>query len=366
MARTLPERLADERGFALVIVMWLFTVLFVLGTEFAGSMRQDATATKNFADETQSYYLATAAANLTFYRAFLDRDRGGQGQTVGQAGQAGKVGQTGKAGQQAPKPSMQGLNQDDGPLVSRDGQWHEVELWGAPVMVRVTDEGGKIPINFGDGEYDAKLYPLLLQVLGNMNVPSDTAAAIADAIIDWQDDDDEHRVNGAESDYYMGLSTPYPAKNKRLDSLEELLFVKGVTPELYNGGTDQYPIGLRDVFSIFNSTGQINLRYATPEVKRVLFGLDDSELQQIETQQAQQTGGSILSVLENKLPVALQGGDLVSDSDGEGAILFVEAQAQLPAARVKAHVGAVIDIEDSSEGIVVYRWMDQMAVVGTS
>ena len=30
MARTLPERFADERGFALVIVMWLFTVLFVL------------------------------------------------------------------------------------------------------------------------------------------------------------------------------------------------------------------------------------------------------------------------------------------------------------------------------------------------
>ena len=361
MARTLPERLADERGFALVIVMWLFTVLFVLGTEFAGSMRQDATATKNFADETQSYYLATAAANLTFYRAFLDRDRGGQGQTGGQ------VGQTRGAQQQAGKPPMQGLDHDDqGPLVSRDGQWHEVELWGAPVMVRVTDEGGKIPINFGEGEYDAKLYPLLVQVLGNMNVPSDTAAAIADAIIDWEDDDDEHRVNGAESDYYMGLPTPYPAKNKRLDSLEELLFVKGVTPELYNGGTDQYPIGLRDVFSIFNSTGQINLRYATPEVKRVLFGLDDQELQQIETQQAQQTGGSILSVLENKLPVALQGNDMVSDSDSEGAILFVEAQAQLPAARVKAHVGAVIDIEDSSEGIVVYRWMDQMAVVGTS
>ena len=55
MARTLPERLADERGFALVIVMWLFTVLFVLGTEFAGSMRQDATATTNLADETPRY-----------------------------------------------------------------------------------------------------------------------------------------------------------------------------------------------------------------------------------------------------------------------------------------------------------------------
>ena len=354
-SRAIPCR--DERGFALVIVLWLFTVLFVLGTEFAGSMRQDATATKNFADETQSYYLATAAANLTFYRALIDRDRGGQGQTVGQAGQPGRAG----------KPPMQGLDQEDeGPLVNRDGQWHQIELWGAPVMVRVTDEGGKLPINFAAGEFDAKLYPLLVQVLGNMNVPSDTAAAIANAIIDWQDDDDEHRVNGAESDYYMDLPTPYPAKNKRLDSLEELLFVKGVTPELYNGGTDEHPIGLRDVFSIFNSTGQVNLRYATPEVKRVLFGLDDDELKQIETQQAQETGGSILTVLEGKLPVELQGGNLVSDSESEGAILFVEAQAQLPSARVKAHVGAVIDIEDSSEGIVVYRWMDQMAVVETS
>jgi general secretion pathway protein K len=345
-----PRRLDDERGFALIIVMWLFTVLFVLGAEFAGEMRQDATATKNFADETQSYYLATAAANLTFYRAFLDRDRGGQGQLVAEEGQAGQP----------------GLDQEDeGPLVHRDGQWHEVELWGAPVMVRVTDEGGKIPINFPEGQFDAKLQPLLVHVLGNMGVDSELAASIADGVIDWQDDDDEHRLNGAESDYYADLPNPYPAKNKRLDSLEELLFIKGVTPELYHGGTEEYPVGLRDVFSIFNNTGQVNLRYATPEVKRALFGLDDEELAQIETQSAQGQG-SILTVLEGRLPMQLQGGNMVSENDGEGAILLVEAQAQLPSARVKAHVGAVIDIDDSSEGIVVFRWMDQMAVVETS
>jgi len=351
--RARPFPASDERGFALVIVMWLFTVLFVLGAEFAGSMRQDATATKNFADETQSYYLATAAVNLTFYRAFLDRDRGGQGQVGAEAGQAGQPGQP-------------GLDQeDDGPLVHRDGQWHEVELWGAPVMVRVTDEGGKIPINFPEGQFDAKLHPLLVQVLGNMGVQTEMASGIADAVIDWQDDDDEHRVNGAETDYYSDLPNPYPAKNKRLDALEELLFIKGVTPELYNGGTEEFPIGLRDIFSIFNNTGQVNLRFATPEVKKVLFGLDEEELAQIETQSSQGQG-SILTVLEGRLPMQLQGGNLVSESDAEGAILLVEAQAQLPSSRVKAHVGAVIDIEDSSEGIVIFRWMDQMAVVETS
>jgi hypothetical protein len=275
------------------------------------------------------------------------------------------VGQTGKADQKAGKPPMQGLDTEgQGPLVSRDGQWHQVELWGAPVMVRVTDEGGKIPINFGDGEYDSKLYPLLVHVLGNMNVPSDTASAIADAIIDWEDDDDEHRVNGAESDYYMGLPTPYPAKNKRLDSLEELLFVKGVTPELFNGGTDEHPIGLRDVFSIFNTNGEVNLRYATSEVKQVLLGLTKKELDDLE--QDSNNAVPLMTRYESRLPIELQGGNLMSETETEGSILFVEAQAQLPSARVKAHVGAVIDIEDSSEGIVVYRWMDQMAVVETS
>ena len=352
-------RPADERGFALVIVMWLFTVLFVLGAEFAGAMRQDATATKNFADETQSYYLATAAANLTFYRAFLDRDRGGQGQQVG----AGAEGQQADA-TKATKPGLD-TGDDQGPLVFRDGAWHDVELWGAPVKVKVTDEGGKIPINFPSGQLEAKLFPLLVHVLGNMGVDSQLASSIADSVVDWEDDDDEHRVNGAESDYYLGLANPYPAKNKRLDSIEELLLIKGVTPDLYNGGTKQYPIGLRDVFSIFNNTGEINLRYATPQVKQVLFGLDSEELDQIEKQVASGQG-NVLPVLENRLPVELQGGNLISESDAEGAILFVEAQAQLPSSRVKAHVGAVIDIEDSNEGIVVLRWMDQMSVVETS
>lgn len=342
------SRMADESGFALVIVMWLFTVLFVLGAEFAGAMRQDATATKNFADETQSYYLATAAANLTFYRAFLDRDRGTRLELVGND-------QEGQPGLDV---------EEEGPLVHRDGEWHEVQLWGAPVMVRVTDEGGKIPINFPASAYDTKLYPLLVHVLTNMGVELERASAIADAVVDWQDDDDEHRVNGAESDYYLSLPKPYIAKNARLDSLEELLLIKGVTPELYYGGNEQYPIGLRDVFSVFNNTGQVNLRYSTPEVKQVLFGLDEEELAQIEQQIAEQQG-VVLPVLEARLPIQLQGGSLVSETEG-GGILTVEAQAQLPSARVKAHVGAVINIEDSNEGIVVFRWMDQMAVTETS
>ena len=45
----------------------------------------------------------------------------------------------------------------------------------------------------------------------------------ADAIIDWRDSDDLHRLHGAEDEYYMKLPEPYHAKNGPFDSVDELL-----------------------------------------------------------------------------------------------------------------------------------------------
>jgi len=58
---------------------------------------------------------------------------------------------------------------------------------------------------------------------------------VADSIMDWLDADNESRSNGAESDYYSGLEPPYETRNGPIESLEELLLVKGVTRELLFG-----------------------------------------------------------------------------------------------------------------------------------
>lgn len=58
---------------------------------------------------------------------------------------------------------------------------------------------------------------------------------IADAILDWIDEDDEPRETGAEVDYYSGLTPPYAPKNGPLETVEELLLVRGVTPQLLFG-----------------------------------------------------------------------------------------------------------------------------------
>src|SRR4051794_10034462 len=68
---------------------------------------------------------------------------------------------------------------------------------------------------------------------------------IAASIVDWLDADDEPRTGGAESDHYSGLNPPYRAKNGPLESLDELLLVKGVTPQLLFGN-DRNRNGLAD------------------------------------------------------------------------------------------------------------------------
>ncbi len=58
---------------------------------------------------------------------------------------------------------------------------------------------------------------------------------VADAILDWIDEDDEPREYGAEVDYYASLIPPYEPKNGPLETIEELLLVRDITPWLLFG-----------------------------------------------------------------------------------------------------------------------------------
>lgn len=319
------RRALAERGFALLIVLWIFIVLFAVGAEFSGAMREDVAATMNFAGETQSYYLATAAANRAFYRALIARDEA-----------------------MLDAPSAE-LEEGEEPLIRVDGQWHREDLWGAPVWVRVSDESGKIPINLvSEG--------LLRQILGHLGLEMDEADAITASILDWRDEDDEVRVNGAESDYYLDRPSPYLAKNARLDSLEELLLVKGVTHELYHGGTEGFPVGLKQIFTVFNPRPILNVRSSPPEVLKALFGLDDEQLAQLIELRTTGTGG-LFGLIETMLPDPSLA-DLLSDEPPN--ILKVDVQAKMPDSPVAAHVAAVIDLGESNEGVYILRWFDQL------
>ena len=68
---------------------------------------------------------------------------------------------------------------------------------------------------------------------------------IADAILDWIDEDDDPRENGAEIDYYASLVPGYAPRNGPLQTVEELLLVRDVWPEMLFG-SDANRNGLPD------------------------------------------------------------------------------------------------------------------------
>lgn len=97
---------------------------------------------------------------------------------------------------------------------------------------------------------------------------------IVNAILDWLDPDDEPRPNGAEGEYYSALSPPYRPKNGPLDTIEELLLVRGVTPELLFGndrnrngvldpdednGTDPLDRGLSEYLTVYSRERNVDL-----------------------------------------------------------------------------------------------------------
>lgn len=112
------------------------------------------------------------------------------------------------------------------------------------VAPAIQDDGLRRGIRFGleDESTRLNLNTILLadeyaengarQVL--MGLPGMTED-VADAILDWIDPDNEPREYGAEADYYGLLDPPYLPKNGPLETIEELLLVRGVTPWLLFG-----------------------------------------------------------------------------------------------------------------------------------
>ncbi len=92
----------------------------------------------------------------------------------------------------------------------------------------LVDEESKINLNL---QKNSKVLRRLF-VLGAL-VSDQEAAVLADSILDWVDEDDAVNADGAETVYYSGRARPLRPKNASLDALEELLYVRGMTPEIF-------------------------------------------------------------------------------------------------------------------------------------
>jgi general secretion pathway protein K len=153
---------------------------------------------------------------------------------------------------------------------------------------------------------DERFSPVLQRALEMLGADPIQTTDIVESYLDWVDPDDNKRMQGAESDFYMTLNpaAPYVAKNGLMDDVSELLLIRGMTPELYFGGSRAASMprvgaapkattlgggqpaagtgasgsaGLVDLFTTISVAGMgVNVNTASPEVLQLLPGMDEA------------------------------------------------------------------------------------------
>lgn len=207
-----------DRGVALVSVLWILAFLTVVAGGLSLQARMETRMTQNLvsvAQAREAAYGAVGLAVLELLRGRTDyRWRG-------------------------------------------DGSTDEIALGDAKIRVAVFDEAGRIDLNKASAQ-------LLLKLFDAVGLNETDAAVLVDAVMDWRDPDQLHRLNGAEDDDYRRAGKPYGAKDGSFESVEELQLVLGMTPAIY---TKIWP-----AVTVFSPTNKINASVASPLVRRAVDG----------------------------------------------------------------------------------------------
>jgi general secretion pathway protein K len=241
-SRAISRRTRSQpRGVAMVLVLWIIMVLSLLIGGFAFTMQVEMQVASFSRKELKAEMLARAGIEVARMQLMLHIE------------------------------PYDALNQD---WVTNQTLFVDHELGEGKYNVKVIDEERKLPINLLSQEQLKRLMDLL-------NVDPSESDVIVDSILDWREPGDLHRLNGAKSDYYESLSPPYSAKNAPLDRVEELLLIRGVTRELYDGtpATKDEPAtpGLSDLLTT-TSSGHVNVNTASRIVLQVILALDDDHV----------------------------------------------------------------------------------------
>jgi general secretion pathway protein K len=280
----------SERGIALIIVMISIVVLTILAAGFAYSMKVETKLARNANCEAELEWLGRSGveyARWVLANSLLDPTQPYDSTDQPWATGSGWLGPT-----NAPIAEVQ----------------NPFTLGRGTVSWKIVDLERKFNINAPE----PMLQQILPQAFTLMGVAPGDSTPLVNSILDWLDTDDQPHIQGAESEYYEGLTPPYSAKNGPIDDISELMLIKGMLPEIYYGisATNYQPsyysqqrdrfgrqqnvipaaaVGLVDLFTPV-SDGKININTASSEVLQLLPGVDPIIAEAIVSGRANESG----------------------------------------------------------------------------
>jgi general secretion pathway protein K len=244
MRRTVLD---NTRGVALLLTIMAVTIIIALSVQFNRAMRDQVVSSGNVDHGLKA--LSIAKSGISFGLAVLTEDSRKADTLLDDWADPDKMG---------------GLSEASHTLFA-----------GGHFDLTIEDLSARIQINsLVDIDELSKVFERLLQI-EEFDLKDEEICDIFDSVMDWVDkageDDDLTRLCGAEDDYYMALEPPYHCKNGPFDTLEEILMVKGMRPELFYGNKegDKEKPGLDKLVTVFGDE-KININTADPKILRSL------------------------------------------------------------------------------------------------
>ncbi|MGE5856336.1 MAG: type II secretion system minor pseudopilin GspK [Syntrophaceae bacterium] len=231
---------ANKKGVALILVLLMVSVIVVLTLQLNVSSRSQVHEAANLGDGIRVLYIAKSGL---FAGMGLLSDHRGDADTLNEAWARTEA------------------------LSEQSKSYFD----GGYLELVIEDETGKININklvAGNG-FNGALKGALTRLLSQpqFQMQDREIEDLLNAIKDWIDADSEVTATGAENAYYQGLGKTYTVRNGPMESVDELLMVRGVTKELFYG-TPERP-GLARLLTV-QGEGSININTAPKEVLRAL------------------------------------------------------------------------------------------------
>ncbi len=254
--KTFPGPGKHRRGSALIVVMWVLLILALLVSSMVYDMHIEASLTAYQRNRTQAQQFARAGMEYARYLLW----------------KSVKI-----------KPALGPANGEDPDIFLAAARLQKgmsvtnlVHEFGENQKFTLTLIPEQAFRNINRLNPDTE-WPLLLQQAG---VPEDLYPELVDCLMDWTDANDAARVNGAESDDAYYAERGYPVKNALLDSVEELLMIKGWTKSMVFGGPaprdgDPPLAGLAALSTVWGD-GRINVNAAPREVLLTLPTVDET------------------------------------------------------------------------------------------
>jgi general secretion pathway protein K len=203
----LGDKMRERRGIALILVLMVITVLTVLILDLHQSVRINFYIANNMTEGLKASYLARSGVQVA--AGVLLKD-------------------------------MQ-----DNKIDSWHEDWYDfLGKAGMPaipvgenemVMMEINDESGRFNLNTLVNKRGT-VNQRRVDIFKNLLAGEDIEVEVANAIVDWIDEDSEVQDGGGAEDQVYGYSAgsdPMLSKNSRFESLQEIRLVQGVTDEIW-------------------------------------------------------------------------------------------------------------------------------------